>query len=70
MSLYEQKILKQVTILPDQSAINVQWANQIIKDGEVISEQLHRKAYLISDKEAFLSEVEDAESYLQILGWN
>ena len=69
MALTEQKILKQVTVLAQQSAANVQWANQILRDGEVISEQFERKAYTADQKDEFLAEVEGADSYITILGW-
>jgi hypothetical protein len=65
----EQKVLKQVTVLTEQSAANVQWANQVLKDGEVISEQFERKAYTSEQKADFLAEVEGAESYVAVLGW-
>lgn len=46
MSFTESKIIKQITILPESGAINVQWANQVLKNGtEVISETFERKAY-------------------------
>ncbi len=69
MALTEQRILKQVSILPSQSAVNVQWADQILRDGEVISENFHRKAYTVEQKEEFLVEVEEAASYVTALGW-
>lgn len=69
MALTEQRILKQVAVLPAQSAVNVQWANQILRDEEVISETYERKAYTAEQKDEFLSEVEGAESYILALGW-
>lgn len=70
MALTEQRVLKSVNILPSQGAANVQWADQILKNGEVISESYHRKAYTQDQKEEFLAEVEGAESYISALGWN
>jgi len=67
--LTEQRILKQVTTLPAQSAINVQWANQILRDGEVISETFERKAYTAEQAQEFLAEVEGAAGYMAVLGW-
>lgn len=67
--LKEQRILKSVQILSQQSAVNVQWANQILRDDEVISEQYERKAYTQEQKDSFLEEVEGAENYINILGW-
>ena len=45
MSFTESKIIKQITILPESGAINVQWANQVLKNGTVISETFERCAY-------------------------
>ena len=70
MALTEQRVLKQVTVLAQQSAVNVQWANQILRDDEVISEQFERKAYSADQKDEFLAEVEGAENYLSALGWS
>ncbi|WP_415034430.1 hypothetical protein [Azonexus sp.] len=67
--LKEQRILKSVQILSQQSAVNVQWTNQILRGDEVISEQYERKAYTQDQKDAFLAEVEGAEDYINILGW-
>lgn len=69
MALTEQKVLKQVTVLAQQSAANVQWANQILRDGEVISETFERKAYTQEQKDEFLVEVEGADAYVSALGW-
>ena len=69
MALTEQRILKQVSILPAQSAANVQWANQIIRDGDVISERYERKAYTADQKAEFLAEVEGAAAYMTAMGW-
>ncbi len=70
MALTEQRILKAVTIKPTQQAIEVQHADQILRDGEVISEQYHRKAYGIEQQSEFLAEVEGAANYVQAAGWN
>jgi hypothetical protein len=69
MPLSEQRILEQVTILADRGAANVQWADQVLRDGVVISETPHRKAYTADNKDEFLAEVENAEGYLPALGW-
>ncbi len=55
--LTEQRILKQVSILPASGAINVQWANQVLRDGEVISETFERKAYTQDQLATFHTEV-------------
>lgn len=70
MALTEQRILKQIAILPAQNAVNVQWADQILRDEEVVSETLHRKAYTQEQAAEFLAEVEGAEAYMSALGWN
>ena len=67
--LTEQRILKQVTTLPAQSAVQVQWANQILKDGVVISETYERKAYGQEQKAEFIAEVEGAAAYVTALNW-
>lgn len=69
MSFTEQRVLKSIQILPQQSAVNVQWANQILKDGEIVSEQYERKAYIQEQYSYFLAEVDGAESYISVLGW-
>lgn len=69
MALTENTIIKQVSILPGQSAINVQWANQILRDGEVISENYHRKAYTAEQRAEFEAEVEGAAAYVAAVGW-
>lgn len=69
MALSEQTILTQVTVLPTQAAINVQWTNQILRDGEVISETYHRKAYTQEQQAEFESEVTGAAAYVTAAGW-
>lgn len=69
MALTEQTILNQVTVLPAQSAVNVQWANQVLRDGEVISETYHRKAYTKEQQAEFEAEVTGAAAYVTAVGW-
>lgn len=69
MALIEQRVLKQVSVLPSTKTIEVQWSDQIIKDESVISEKYHRKAYSEKQKEEFLAEVEGAASYITAVGW-
>jgi len=69
MALTEQRVLKQVTILPQSNSIQVQWADQILRDGELVSENFHRSAYGQDQKDAFVSEVDDALPYVAIMGW-
>lgn len=69
MAFTEQRILKQVAILPAQNAANVQWANQVLKDGELLTETYERKAYTAEQAAEFATEVEGATSYMTALGW-
>ncbi len=69
MAFSEQRILKQVTILPEQSAINVQWANQVLRDDLVIAETFERKTYTADQSAQFSVEVEGAANYIAAVGW-
>lgn len=67
--LTEERVLGSVQILPQQSAVNVEWHDLIKRDGEIISKSNHNKAYMQDQKDDFLAEVEGAEGYIGILGW-
>lgn len=69
MALIERTVLAQVTVLPQQSNVNVQWLNQILRADEVIASTPHRKTYNANMKNEFLAEVDGAENYLAVLGW-
>jgi hypothetical protein len=69
MALTERTIIKQIQVLPESNTIQVQWANQILRDGELVTETFHRCAYGADDQEKFLAEVDGAEAYIPILGW-
>jgi len=69
MAFTEQTILNQITVLPAQSAIQVQWANQVLRDNEVISETYHRKAYMKEQQAEFEAEVTGAAAYVTAAGW-
>ena len=69
MAITEQRILNQVTVLPNANAINVQHADQILRDGEVISQTYHRKAYGPGQREEFEAEVEGAANYVNLIDW-
>lgn len=69
MALSEKRILKQVTILVDQAAVNVQWSNQVLRDAEIISETFERKSYTSESIEEFKLDVDKSSEYLSILGW-
>ena len=70
MALTEQRIVNQISILPNQNAINVQWADQIVKDGEVISETFHRKTYGPGQQAEFTTEVIGASDYVGLINWS
>jgi hypothetical protein len=69
MAIIEQRILSQVNALPDLQVFNVQWTNQIIKDGEIIASSYERKCYTIVQKDEFLVEVTGAVDYAKAIGW-
>lgn len=69
MALTESTILKSVTVRQDVSTIEVCWVNQILRDGEVVSETPHRKAYSEDQRTEFEAEVEGAAAYLAAAGW-
>jgi hypothetical protein len=47
----------------------VQWANQVLRDNEVISETYHRKAYTKEQQAEFEAEVAGALNYVTAAGW-
>jgi len=67
--LSEKTVLNQVTILPEQSTINVRWSDQVLRNGKVISEVFRRKAYSQAQMAEFEAEVEDAAMYASAVGW-
>ena len=69
MALTEQRILNQITVLPNANSINVQWADVISRDSVEISKQYHRKAYGPGQQAEFLAEVEGAEGYVGLIDW-
>jgi hypothetical protein len=69
MALTEEKVLSEVTLLPQANAINVRWYNIIKRDGQVISKTPHRKAYSSDQKSEFLAEVEGAAAFVTAIGW-
>lgn len=70
MALTEKRVLKSVEILHDRGLAQVAWADQILRDDEVISEVMHRKTYSVEDVDAFMAEVDGAANYLAALGWD
>lgn len=69
MAFTEQTILRAVTVRPDIGAIEVEWRNQVLRDGVVIADTPHRKAYMSDQKDEFLVEVEGAPDYVAAAGW-
>jgi hypothetical protein len=69
MAITEQKVLSQVNASPDSKCFNVQWSNQVIKDGEIIASTYERKCYAIEQKNEFLVEVTGAVDYAKAIGW-
>jgi len=75
MSLSKQVIQRSVSIVDtgDSKTAEVLWIDRIVETIEekeqILSENNRRCAYSADDKERFLSEVADAESYITILGW-
>ena len=65
----ETRVLNQVTILPQQNAVNVQWANIVTKDEVEISKTYERKAYSQDQSAEFAAEVEGAASYMAAMDW-
>jgi len=69
MALTEQRILRAVTVRTDINAIEVEWRDEIARDGEVISSVPHRKAYTADQAAEFMAEVEGAAAYAAAAGW-
>ncbi len=69
MALTEQRILKSVEVKVDSSTIDVAWADQILRDGEVIQESIHRRAYNSSEKALFETDIPNGTLYTQALAW-
>lgn len=70
MALSEQRIIKQVSVNPESQTILVQWADQILRDDEVVSETYFRRAYAESDRSQFESDLgEQALPFMDAAGW-
>lgn len=70
MTLSEQRIIKQVTVQPETQTIQVQWADQILRGDEVVTETYFRRAYSESDKSQFESDLGDqALPFMAAVGW-
>jgi hypothetical protein len=67
MALYERRIIKSVTLLIDQGACNVQWANQIVdEDGTVKHESFERRGFTIDEAPVMLDGIENLDHYRAI----
>lgn len=69
MALTEIRVLNKVEILPQDNAIQVQWKNKILRDGEEVSFTYERKAYSADQKSEFENEVDGAAGYIAAIGW-
>lgn len=69
--LTERRIQKSVNIvaIEENKVAEVLWVDQVLRDEKIIAESNHRCAYSVDNKEQFLAEVEGAELYMTILGW-
>lgn len=69
--LTERRIQKSVNIMAvnESKVAEVLWVDQVLRGEEIIAESNHRCAYSVDNKEQFLAEVEGAELYIAILGW-
>lgn len=65
----KQRVLKQVNFLPTENVVAVQWADQIVEDGVVLSESYFRRAYSQEEKAAFIAEVENGAAHAAVFGW-
>ncbi len=69
MAITEVRVLKQVSVLPTQDAINAQWVTQVMRDGEVINETTDYKSYSADKAAEFSNDVANASHYMAVLGW-
>jgi hypothetical protein len=70
MALTEQRVLASVNHNKLADALEVCWADQVLRDGEVIASTAHRCAY--SREQKVLFEVDlgvDAAVYVAAAGW-
>jgi hypothetical protein len=68
MALSEQTVLASVEVLPQMNSVNVRWDKQIMRDGEVIVSEPHRRAYGRYEREQFLADVPSGEAYADSAG--
>ena len=70
--LIEKRVLKGVRLLPGVNGIEVEWADQAIRDtGDVIASTTFRRAYSQYDRSKFLADMADeptAVTYADLAG--
>lgn len=70
MALSEQRVIKKIEVLVQDNTIQVQWADQILRDEDVVSETYHRQAFAPADKDLFIAALgEMAHGYINAAGW-
>ena len=70
MALTEQRVLASVNHNKMSDALEVTWADQILRDGEVIASTAHRCAYTREQKALFEQALgADAVAYVAVAGW-
>lgn len=65
----KEKALSSVEINVESNTINVKWVNRIIDDDTVLSEVPHRCSYTAEMIDQFRTDVENAEQYITVVGW-
>lgn len=69
MELIEKKLLAEVSIHHANNMILVRWDNCIFKGEECISRIPHRKCYSQEKIAEFRDEIENAQTYIDAIGW-
>ena len=63
----EKRILASVEIVLGANVLNVAWKDVVIKDGDVVAETTHRKAYESTDRAIFMQDVPEIGDKLDFL---
>lgn len=63
----EKRILASVEVVLGANVLNVSWKDVVIKDGDVVAETTHRKAYESTDRAIFMQEVPEIGDKLDFL---
>ncbi|MDD2341433.1 MAG: hypothetical protein PHV54_00905 [Tolumonas sp.] len=68
----ELKVLKSVRVLPEYSAVEVEWLNRVVRgDGSIIAEKPFNRAYSKTERTKFLSDIDgnpSAVTYADLAG--